>query len=72
MIRLISGPSHNRKIADSGTVQIKIGISKRWQNNRPCPGYESGYAIYEPSVDRSKAFWLTNVWDGITILTEEA
>lgn len=65
-IQLIGGPYEGRFIKDRRTIQIKMGISKKWINNRPSVGSESGFAIYEPTENRKEAFWLYNVWDGIT------
>ena len=72
MIELVNGPWSNHMITDSGTVEIKMEISKKWKGNRPAEGAESGYAIYEPSADRKTAFWLRNVWEGITLKVIEA
>lgn len=59
-ITLIGGPCHSRQIQDLGTTRQKIAIY------RPAPSQhtEAGYAIYEPSHDRTLSFWLTNLWDG--------
>ena len=61
MITLHGGPYNGRCIEDLGMVQIKMGIAERWPQQ---PGDESGFAVYEPNKDRTRAFWLVNVWDG--------
>jgi len=66
-MQLEGGPWNGLEIEDSGTVAIRIGIATKWRNGFPAIGYPSGSAIYEPSEDRSRAFWAGNQWDGITV-----
>lgn len=38
-----------------------------YKGGKPIPGTMAGTAVYEPTTDRSKAFWLENHWHGILI-----
>lgn len=60
MITLISGPYNGRQIEDSGTVVIRMCI----YDPAPVKGAKVGEARYEPSEDRSVAFWEGNTWLG--------
>ena len=57
---LINGPYNGREIADSGTVVCSMCIYD------PCErvGAIGGIATYEPSADRSLAFYLGSTWGG--------
>lgn len=63
-LELIGGSYNGRKIPDRGKVVIRLGIAKQWRNGRPAVGTEVGFARYEPSADRTKAFFLDNQWEG--------
>lgn len=54
-MKLIGGPYSGREILDSGAVVIHLALRD---------GKRLGTATYEPSEDRSKAFWLDNEWLG--------
>jgi hypothetical protein len=57
---LINGPYNGREIEDAGTVVVNMCIYD------PCQrvGSIGGIARYEPSADRSLAFWEGNTWSG--------
>lgn len=63
-VTLINGPLNGHRIADLGTTKIRMPIYK---GGKPIPGTMAGTAAYEPTADRSKAFWLENHWHGILI-----
>lgn len=66
-IVLHNGPWHGQVVEDLGMVVIRMGIASQWENGMPAPGARSGFASYEPTPDRSLAFWLGNTWEGTTI-----
>ncbi|WAC21015.1 hypothetical protein OVA24_06415 [Luteolibacter sp. SL250] len=63
-ITLHGGPCDNRTIRDIGTVAIRMSIADQWIGKRPVIGARCGLAIYEPTPCRTRAHWLTNVWQG--------
>jgi hypothetical protein len=66
-IQLINGPWDKREIEDLGQVVIRMVIAEQYEKDgkTPVKGVRIGSAIYEPSEDRTLAFWLENSWDGI-------
>lgn len=60
-MNLIGGPYDGREIEDSGAVRLRMAITEDGTERK---GVKCGTAIYEPSEDRSTAFWLQNTWDG--------
>lgn len=65
-MQLINGPLDKKVIKDLGKVVVRIGIASKWKDGKPAIGSRSGNAIYEPSKNRKKAFWLENQWEGTT------
>lgn len=61
---LINGPFNGMEIDDLGTVTQKLSLHKPRRDG----AIECGYAIYEPSLDRSRSFWRENLWDGATLV----
>ena len=65
---LRNGPCDNKRVEDLGRPVIKIAIASKWirteNGPRPARGAKTGVAIYEPSKDRTEAFWLSNEWHG--------
>jgi len=57
---LINGPYNGREIEDAGTVTLAMCIYDPCE----CVGAIGGIARYEPSPDRSLAFWEGNTWSG--------
>lgn len=59
-MKLINGPYNGREIEDSGTVVVNLCIYDGGER----VGAIGGIARYEPSADRSMAFWEGNTWNG--------
>tara|TARA_R110001583_G_scaffold85339_3_gene223625 strand:- start:989 stop:1240 length:252 start_codon:yes stop_codon:yes gene_type:complete len=67
---ILHGGHHNLGVIDDhGKSILRIGVSKQYDwDGTPSIGSVSGYAIYEfDENDRSKAYFLDNVWDGVTL-----
>ena len=67
-MKLINGPYNGREIADSGACTIRMALS----SNGNTPGAKLGEAIYEPSDDRTQAYWSGNNWLGTLEETVDA
>ncbi|MFA5265907.1 MAG: hypothetical protein WC378_18965 [Opitutaceae bacterium] len=65
-ILLVGGPYNGRRIADIGTVIIKMEIAAKWPlvEGTPC-----GDAVYEPNAERTHAFWVGNDWNCTHVAT---
>lgn len=57
---LINGPYNGRTISDAGTVIVAMCI----YSDGCRVGSIGGIATYEPSADRSLAFYLDSTWSG--------
>ena len=67
LIVLTGGPWNGNYRPDAGKVVVRVLIATEWQKGycgmRPAVGAKTGFAIYEPREDRSRAFWSHNEWD---------
>lgn len=67
MITFHGGPKNGLVADDLGHATPRFCIRRQSHpNSRP----ECGYAIYEPSEDRSVAFWSHNEWPGEYLIEE--
>lgn len=64
LIRLFGGPYNGVCTFDLDHVVMRLGVY------RPMAGgeMECGDAIYEPTEDRTQAFWLENRWSGMQFI----
>ena len=67
MITLEGGPYHGQFQDDLGHSPIRMSIQRKVSMNARI---ECGYAHYEPTEDRSTAFWVDNDWPGEWLVEE--
>jgi len=61
---LHGGPFNGKDHEDIGTTLQKLCV---FEGRIPVKGCKVGIAVYEPTPDRSKSFYLETIWDGSTL-----
>ena len=67
MITYHGGPMNGLAADDLGHATPRFSIHRKRYANSPT---ECGYAVYEPTPDRTEAHWAGNEWPG-DVLVEE-